>query len=330
MTVAPDRPVVRGRCLVLLLLVALGARPAQAQVFETVGTRALGMGGAFVAVADDATANYWNPAGLSEVFFSALVESQRMDTRVGADPLRQAGGRHLDTFAAIGTPSLGLAYYRSRSWSVGRAGDVAQLSSVVTHHLGATFVQPLAPGVALATVLKVVRGTASVGVADGVAPIEELVDVASALMGRTTNRFDIDVGLLAGNGPVRLGLVARNLREPEFAASDEVIVTLARQFRAGVSIRPTPSLVMALDADLTTTDTLAGPRRVIAVGLEQRFGRLSVRAGGRVNREREDPELIGAVGLSLEIMSSLWLDGQATGGREDGDRGWGLTTRVGF
>ncbi len=30
-----------------------------------VGSRALGMGGAFVAVADDATATYWNPAGLA-------------------------------------------------------------------------------------------------------------------------------------------------------------------------------------------------------------------------------------------------------------------------
>lgn len=32
---------------------------------EGVGARALAMGGAYVAVADDATANYWNPAGLS-------------------------------------------------------------------------------------------------------------------------------------------------------------------------------------------------------------------------------------------------------------------------
>ncbi len=37
----------------------------QAQVsFDLVGARALGMGGAFVAVADDATAVHWNPAGL--------------------------------------------------------------------------------------------------------------------------------------------------------------------------------------------------------------------------------------------------------------------------
>jgi len=41
-----------------------------------VGARAMGMGGAFMGVADDATALYWNPAGLSQIkqmeFFGAL------------------------------------------------------------------------------------------------------------------------------------------------------------------------------------------------------------------------------------------------------------------
>ena len=32
-----------------------------------VGSRALGMGGAFVAVADYGTASYWNPAGLGNL-----------------------------------------------------------------------------------------------------------------------------------------------------------------------------------------------------------------------------------------------------------------------
>ncbi|MBD3291133.1 hypothetical protein GF337_20165, partial [candidate division KSB1 bacterium] len=32
-----------------------------------VGARALGMGGAFVAIAEDVTAGYWNPAGLTQI-----------------------------------------------------------------------------------------------------------------------------------------------------------------------------------------------------------------------------------------------------------------------
>src|SRR5262245_24111972 len=51
--------------VVSLLVLVAGVSSASAQpTFESVGERALGMGGAFVAVADDATATYWNPAGL--------------------------------------------------------------------------------------------------------------------------------------------------------------------------------------------------------------------------------------------------------------------------
>ena len=32
-----------------------------------VGGRALGLGGAYVSIADDATATYWNPAGIAEI-----------------------------------------------------------------------------------------------------------------------------------------------------------------------------------------------------------------------------------------------------------------------
>ena len=56
--------------LVLAAAVSLLASPASATKYAAeflkipVGPRAMGMGGAFTAVADDATAPYWNPAGM--------------------------------------------------------------------------------------------------------------------------------------------------------------------------------------------------------------------------------------------------------------------------
>ena len=51
----------------LLMAMSAGAANKYAGEFLThgVGARALGMGSAFVGVADDATAGYWNPAGLA-------------------------------------------------------------------------------------------------------------------------------------------------------------------------------------------------------------------------------------------------------------------------
>ena len=56
--------------LILLLAACLAPRPASATKYAgeflkiPVGPRAIGLGGAFAAIADDATASYWNPAGM--------------------------------------------------------------------------------------------------------------------------------------------------------------------------------------------------------------------------------------------------------------------------
>ena len=177
--------------------------------------------------------------------------------------------------------------------------------------------------------LKAVRGTIGVGSGDGEAAVGALFDQASGLSGRSTTRLDLDMGVMVDVGAVSVALVGRNLREPEFEVSDEAAVSLRRQFRAGLAVRPTRSLVVAVDADLTTTATAVGPRRAVAVGAEQRLGWLVVRAGARLNVEDDDPEPVAALGLSMELLTDLWLDGQVTGGRDDGDRGWGVSMRVG-
>src|SRR5262249_55908215 len=57
---------------------------ALSQVYESVGIRAQGMAGAFVAVADDASATWWNPAGLATgAYVSSIFEYE-----TGQDPRR--------------------------------------------------------------------------------------------------------------------------------------------------------------------------------------------------------------------------------------------------
>ena len=100
------------------MLIGVWARPASAQIYESVGIRAQGMAGAFVAVADDATATWWNPAGLAGgAYFNSIIEyGTAQDPRVPTD----AGGLATPSWRtstrgfAVAYPALGLSYYRLR------------------------------------------------------------------------------------------------------------------------------------------------------------------------------------------------------------------------
>jgi hypothetical protein len=70
------------RLLIIILLLAFSAQT----VFAFYGTRPMGMGGAFTAVADDATAAYWNPAGLAlnpEVSLTGSTLANNRNTWIG-------------------------------------------------------------------------------------------------------------------------------------------------------------------------------------------------------------------------------------------------------
>src|SRR5205823_15021337 len=86
-------------CALLAALLALSPSLLTAQTSGQVGERSQGMGGAFVAVADDASAIYWNPAG--------LATGNTFDAQI------DRGNRNI--FAGASLPVLALAYYRIRS-----------------------------------------------------------------------------------------------------------------------------------------------------------------------------------------------------------------------
>ena len=101
--------------LALLVCTLVAPRPAAAQPFDAVGTRAQGMAGAFVAVADDATATWWNPAGLATgAYLNAIIE--RGESRSRRIPLRLPARRGGPARQVLPSPipRSGLSYYRVR------------------------------------------------------------------------------------------------------------------------------------------------------------------------------------------------------------------------
>jgi hypothetical protein len=319
-------------CGVLMTSLLAVPGPVFAQNFEVLGSRAQGMGGAFVAVADDASATYWNPAGLAMgAYFSLLIDYSVAEAEPD-DPAR-AGSRS-GTAIAFGFPALGVSYYRLRMTTLrdlpGNTGNV-RLQSLITHHTGATLVQSITDHIAVGTTLKFVRGIASTSVAPA-DDRDDLLDEASDLIGSASNKFDADIGVIATAGHLRAGLTIRNAVEPEFEGPGGTI-ELKRQFRAGVAVTLVEGVLLAADFDLDTVPGTVGDERNVAVGAEARpLQRLYVRSGFRVNTADEPAGArpVVSVGGSYLVFGSMLVDGQATFGSESGDRGWGVGARVVF
>lgn len=309
------------------------------QVTETVGSRALGMGGAFVAVASDSSAVWWNPAGLGAgPFFDMAVARDWEESSEDLPAWRQKTSGF-----SIGTPPIGFSYYRFRITDIqpfdptdpGSAGREDRrvgvpVRSLSASHLGLTLVQTLATGVHAGATVKYVRGTVHAGREDGLLPPPDLLDAGEALeTSDAEGRFDADIGVLAVAGVVRLGARMRNVFEPEIGG-----IRLARQTRVGVAIDPEPvtdlALTVALDADLSAYEGPTGERRMVAAGVEQWFvnRRVGIRGGGRVNTVGAQ-ERIATAGASVAVRLGTFVEAYIARGSA-GESGWGVAARVSF
>jgi hypothetical protein len=281
---------------VTAVFLAAGAGSAAAQAagaggVEVLGVRAQGMAGAFVAVADDATAAYWNPAGLATGnFFSMGIERTHVSLpSAGGDAALRTGA------ILLGTPPLGAGYYR----------------------LGATHVVPV-------TVLQSIGDYVNIGGAvKGV--------WSDGIDGDTHGRVDLDFGLMVRTEAWRVGLVLRNLTEPSFGPEVIAFggnrYRLERHARLGVALFPRDGLTLAVDADLVPLDALDGRRRAIAVGAEQKVAPRIVLRGGVRAQTIDGARPSASAGGSVEVRPSIWADVQATGGGDRADRGWTVGLR---
>jgi hypothetical protein len=330
---------------VLFLLSIVLSHTANAQNIETTGSRALGMGGAFVAVASDSSAVWWNPAGIAAGPFLDLSFSRAL-TDV---PDQIPGRRERVTSFTIAAPMLGVGYQRVRLSDIASVGSTGatdagredtrtglRVRSLPVNELGVALVHSVASGVHVGATFKYLRGKVLTTAGDPAASRPDLIAMADALEGGTVDQqFDVDVGAIAARGAVRLGIVGRHLAEPSFGDTAATGVTLQRQVRVGVAfdgdaIGRLP-LVLSMDADLKRYSTMSGDRRVIAVGVEQWVAgkRLAVRAGARANTAGAE-ERAATVGGSAQVRSGLFIDAHAVVGGATDERGWGTAVRFSF
>jgi hypothetical protein len=103
-------------CVLGLASVAQAVNYSNEVLAIGVGARALGMGGAYVGVADDSTAVYWNPAGLTNIphMEIAAIQQGREDTALNFGT-NEVGSQYFFMSGAATLPdigSLGLAVMR--------------------------------------------------------------------------------------------------------------------------------------------------------------------------------------------------------------------------
>jgi hypothetical protein len=336
---------------VLLAAFTLAAtRPAAAQMYELVGTRAQGMGGAFVAVADDATASWWNPAGMASGATLSLVYDRTTNTEPKVSPDAGPAWRSRSNAFALTTPALGLSLYRLRiseirplstngAGSSGRQEGGAipvDLRTFALTQFGSTVAQSVGGNLVIGSTLKLLRAGRALSLDAESGSARDRLDAAGSAEVEHEWEPDLDVGAMVSVSRMRFGVSVKHLREPEFGEDDSGF-ELKRQARAGAAViggsgsGPLSMITAAVDADLTTLATGLGDVRHVAAGAEAWLfdRRLGLRGGFSTNTVG-DAENSTSVGISLGSRAGYYVDGFLTVGSDDSRDGWGLSFRLSY
>jgi len=290
--------------IVGILVVIMGSKFAAA--FTSPGTRALSMGGAFTAVADDMSCVFWNPAGLSRIKnlrtgpSLSMAESWKKFYELANALQKGEYGKVLDllneietpfgvaptlTLEGFVTPRLALTTIPQIETEVSKfIYDEKTLSIEVEDE--ETLLVPLYLTIAteLPQSLFRVGGNLKYFVY-GLKHYShfrfllpgEFYEIDPEQMGESKPIFSLDGGVLyelKGTG-LTLGMGVRDIFEPriKFENFDKEL-TLSRKINVGLSYRPNPQIILSADIH-----NLFEKNRTFHFGTEINFYLMKLRAG---------------------------------------------------
>ena len=244
-----------------------------------IGARALAMGGAFVAVCDDATATLWNPAGLAQLDDTRLTG---MSTDLFGMGITHQYVGAVTTFANLG---IGLGWQRASA-----DGQVVDDQG----GLGGTFTW----------LEQAIIGSLATNVMDiGMAGANVKYYMADSGLGDTATGFGFDLGLLVSLGEMfTIGVNAKDLAGSTVAWDGGTMDTVSGLYTAGLAMSfAEDRLVLATDVDFDGSDL--GDTKV---GVEfQVIDELALRGGVVLTNEFQDYYF--AVGAGINV-AGLYVD----------------------
>ena len=278
------------------------------------------MAGAFVAIADDATAVYWNPAGVGTgAIVSAVFDAGRFKTG-SSEPQGAAAEEDTGAVVAFSATALGAGFFRYGTYGttpvvepeVSSPDDREEVGrsvhAVTASSLGVSLVHSLSEHIVVGTTPKVMWES-----------------------GRTA--FDIDAGVIAWVSRFRFGVVGRNLTTPEFGEGTSAI-ELERELTVGGAWGSgwtgISRVIVSVDGDVLRRPTLTGDRRDVAAGVETWWlqQRLGLRGGVR-GSTIGDPRGLVTAGFSAGLKPGFLLEAHAGYGADD-VRSWSVGARMTF
>lgn len=311
-----------GFSVILLLAMAVPALGAIG-----FGTRAMGMGGAFTAVADDESAFYWNPAGITQVKFASVMFgvgaqgegfdfiSDTIDNISDLERLNPSdfelgrGYLNLGLLGGITTRFVGVNFYSETSISVDHPElqtlDVAASSfNYGTVTIAAKIKEDIAIGLNLKQVIAGIGGSAV-----------DVIDSTNQTFYADGEGISYDLGVLYRlSDQVTFGFIARNLggeidvdgkiktylpTETEKDISDSM--DLPKEYAVGVSYRPFKTTLLAFDIQKCDVRLPFTPEQTrFRIGFEQTalWNIIALRLGAFTNKG-EPMALTAGIGFNL-------------------------------